>query len=121
MKHYFILSIAIFNFFFTVMVSASMLIDPTRPFNWRPVAPVQENDDMEVEAVKIAVPKEWHVSFLLYSSQRKIAIINNKIVKIGEEVEGAKVTAIRPNGVTLVYQQTTLTIPFMSINIKSPK
>jgi len=57
--------------------------------------------------VKPAPPAEVPLPFdallgtILYSSDRKLAIIDNRIVEVGDEVRGARVTEITPGAVML--------------------
>lgn len=44
----------------------------------------------------------WVLSSILYSEQRKHAIINNQLVKQGEMIRGAKVLRLRPDSVRLL-------------------
>lgn len=49
------------------------------------------------------VKKEpWVLNSILYSSQRKHAIINNKLVKKGDLIKGAKLVRLRPDSVRLL-------------------
>ncbi len=43
----------------------------------------------------------WHLSAILVSAERKLAMINNKLLAVGERVNGAKVKAIYANRVEL--------------------
>ena len=44
----------------------------------------------------------WVLSSILYSDQRKHAIINNTLVKQGDVIKGARLIRLRPNGVQLL-------------------
>ena len=47
-------------------------------------------------------PAPWVLSSILYSSQRKHAIINNKLVKQGEVIAGARLIRLKPDSVRLL-------------------
>ena len=48
-----------------------------------------------------ALPFEASLGTILYSSDRKLAIIDGRIVGVGDEVRGARVTDITLNAVFL--------------------
>jgi hypothetical protein len=48
---------------------------------------------------EIALPFEASLGTILYSSDRKLAIIDGRIVGVGDEVRGARVTDITPTAV----------------------
>jgi len=50
---------------------------------------------------EVALPFDAVLGTILYSSDRKLAIIDNRIVGVGDEVRGARVTEITPNAVFL--------------------
>ena len=62
------------------------------------------------KAVHKNVNKEapWVLSSILYSKQRKHAIINNKLVKKGDVIEGAKLVRLRPDSVRLLAKGKTI-------------
>jgi MSHA biogenesis protein MshK len=43
----------------------------------------------------------WVVTGILISPERRLAMINDRLIGIGEKVDGARVRAIRGNGVEL--------------------
>jgi hypothetical protein len=71
-----------------------------------PVAPLDRSAPAPAR-VKAAPPPEAAVPFdavlgtILYSPDRKLAIIDNRIVGVGDEVRGARVTEITPGAVLL--------------------
>ena len=50
---------------------------------------------------EVALPFDAALGTILYSSDRKLAIIDNRIVEVGDEVRGARVTEITPGAVML--------------------
>jgi hypothetical protein len=44
----------------------------------------------------------WELNSILYSGQRQHAIINNKLVRKGGSIDGARLVRIRPDSVRLV-------------------
>ena len=51
--------------------------------------------------VKKQAAQQWVLSSILYSSQRKHAIINNQLVKQGEMVQGARLIRLTPHSARL--------------------
>lgn len=56
--------------------------------------------------VKKAAP--WVLSSILYSKQRKHAIINNKLVKKGDVIKGARLVRLGPDSVRLLAKGKTI-------------
>ncbi|MDJ0833337.1 MAG: hypothetical protein QNJ69_07410 [Gammaproteobacteria bacterium] len=53
-------------------------------------------------AVKPTKKQDWVLNSILYSSQRQHAIINNKLVKKGDTIAGAKLIRVEPQRVRLI-------------------
>ena len=75
---------------FTSVWAAERLLDPTEP----------PSGLLKLE-VGEATNTRWVVNSVLVSPRRKVAIINNKLVKPGEFIEGQEVIEIRLEGVVL--------------------
>ncbi|QKQ25459.1 hypothetical protein [Candidatus Reidiella endopervernicosa] len=71
---------------------AAELQDPTRP-------PIKKKVVKPVVVKK--AQQKWALSYTLVSDQRRIAVINNKVVAVGEMVDGARVVEIESDAVTL--------------------
>lgn len=54
------------------------------------------------QSVKPTIKEVWVLSSILYSSDRQHAIINNKLVKKGEMIMGAKLVGLAPGSVRLL-------------------
>ncbi len=52
--------------------------------------------------VKPVKKESWVLNSILFSSQRQHAIINNKLVKKGDTISGAKLIALNPDSVQLL-------------------
>ncbi len=46
--------------------------------------------------------ESWVLTSILFSSQRQHAIINNKLVKKGDSIKGAKLISLKPDSVQLL-------------------
>lgn len=63
--------------------------EPPRPTPPRQVPPAPE----------VSLPFEGTLGTILYGADRKLAIVDGRIVQVGDEVRGAKVVEITPNSV----------------------
>lgn len=62
---------------------------------------------------KISVAKKvksepWVLSSILYSNNRKHAIINNRVVKKGDVIKGARLIRLQPDSVRLMAKGKTI-------------
>ena len=64
--------------------------------------------------------KTWYVNQILISGERRIAVVNNIAVKIGDKVSGAQVIDITPSYVALKYNNKVAKYPLMLVHIKKP-
>ena len=56
----------------------------------------------------------WYVSEILISPQRRLAVVNGRVVKVGSLINGARISAIYGNAVELnVNGKKVLTSPVM--------
>ncbi len=67
-----------------------------------------------------SIKKQWYVNQILLSGDRRVAIINNAAVVVGDQISGAKVVNIFPSSVVLSYQGKEFTSPLMLVNMKKP-
>ncbi len=91
----------------TGSVQAASREDPLRPpdYSKSPVMPKTMN-------------KTWYVNEILASEGRRLAIVNNRMVKAGDSVDGAKVLDISPDRVTLKYENRIIYSPLNLVPVK---
>ncbi len=84
--------------------------DPTRPPTAQPVK------------VHKAVHKQthWMLNSTLVSAQRRTAVINDRVVSVGEKINGARVVEILPMKVRLRYNGRDITLVLLKKSIKRP-
>lgn len=89
---------------------AAPLNDPTRPPSAKAVKPTK------------AVRKQtrWILSSTLVSAQRRSAVINDRVVSVGEKINGARVVAIQPASVHLRRHGSDITLVLLKKNVKRP-
>lgn len=82
---------------------AQTLDDPTRP------------DHLEPERQAAAAPASpWALSSIVFSDERKLAVINGQIVKVGDRIAGATVLEILPYAVRLQIGNETRTAQLLA-------
>lgn len=80
------------------------------------IAPVVESDKE-----KVIVLPNFTVQGMIWDSPRPLAIIDNKVLKIGDIIQEAKVIHISKNGIDLIYQGKLFTISTVSVITKEGK
>jgi len=86
--------------------SNTILPDPTRPatydlYNNEPVFVEDFNDEESID---------WKVSAIRISENDKSAIVNGKLVRVGDEVGPAKVIEIKPLSVLIDHENNKLIV-----------
>ena len=72
----------------------------------------EERELMEQEAEKQAKPlPAFNIQGIIWKGKLKQAIINNRVLKIGDEIEGAKIVAIEKQGITFLYDKQEHQVP----------
>lgn len=85
------------------------LRDPTRPPDLRPArAPASKADS------------RLRLSSTLVSGERRTAIINGRIVAVGDRIQGARLLSIEPGRVRLRRQGREITLRLLAQNVKKP-
>ncbi len=100
------------SFCLVILVSpswAAALNDPTCPPGYKTYLP----------KAKKPVLKRWVLSSTLISNSSRSALINGKWRKPGSMIEGAKVVAIKPNRVWLIFNQKRISIKLLSKQVKN--
>lgn len=88
--------------------AAETLRDPTRPGG----APAPR------AAAEPAAP-QWRLSSIVIADTRRVAIINDEVVAIGERVNGATVMDIQPYAVTLRRNGRDFTLSLLDARVKT--
>lgn len=66
----------------------------------------QDQELMDAEAEQQPKPlPPLNIQGIIWKGKLKQAIINNRVVKIGDEIEEAKVVAIEREGITFIYDK----------------
>lgn len=87
----------------------AQLDDPTRPPGYRLIIPGQK---------KISSKPWYSLSMVQISPLQRTAVVNDRFVKIGDMVNGAKVVGIYPSAVKLNRKGKVFTVKLLSKVIK---
>lgn len=82
--------------------------DPTRPSNYT-----------EVDGDNISQTESYNLQSIMINETRRVALINGRYVKVGDEVGNAKVVAIEKNKVVLSVSGQTKIIKLFDSNIRN--
>lgn len=102
-----ILGILLARSIFTLFTKPKKIIPPLSSVNLSPPTNTLEIEEeikpMEKEEKLLEIPT-FSLSGILYSDNQKWAMINNRILKEGDTIEGAKVIGISADGVELNWK-----------------
>ncbi|MEK6727645.1 MAG: hypothetical protein AABY28_03085 [Candidatus Omnitrophota bacterium] len=87
---------------------------------------VKKSEDKERAAepkVSSVTPPDLIVQGLIWGGNIPQAIINDKVIKAGDTIQGAKIISITKDGVSVLFEgmQYSLSSPAMSAGIKKPE
>ena len=102
--HYFLLLLVVL-----VLMNSTILFaesDPMRP-------------PMVSTSAKQAAPG-WVLNSVLISDERHVAVINQRPVRVGDKINGARVLAIYPDRVRLSRAEKTFLIKLHPLSVKQP-
>lgn len=108
----------------SIAISASGVagVDPTKPpmVNNKILKPVVKvSEKTKKPAVKIKKPRGWRLRSTLFSDDRRTAVINNKVLMIGEKVNGATLVDIQPGRVQIRVKGKIRTLRLVSKDVKT--
>ena len=83
--------------------------DPLRPPEYKVKKPSYSH------AVK---KPSWRVNEILFSGERRVAIVNNVTVAIGDHISGARVVDIKPGHVVLQYKNKIFKSRLQTMSVK---
>lgn len=88
---------------------AEALPDPTRPYGYGAEIAVEQIPNDKVL---------WRLSGIRIKEDKRNAILNGKLVKEGDKLDGAVVMEIKPSEVTLQQEDKRLVVKLLLSNIK---
>lgn len=89
--------------------SVGQMEDPLRPPEYK-----------EAKSSKHQIVKKptWIVNEILFSGERRVAIVNNVAVAIGDSVNSARVSEIKPEYVVLKYKGKSFYLRLKTMSVK---
>jgi type II secretion system (T2SS) protein B len=101
--------------------SNAELPDPTRPANFF----VQDTEPIYIEEIFTKEKVSWRVSAIRISPDDRSAIVNGKLVRVGDEVSSATIAEINPLSVVVDYEDRKLIVRLFNNQVikkyKSPR
>ena len=91
-------------------VTAERLPDPMRP---------PQSGAASIRA-PVSEPKSWQLHMIRISREQRLAVINGRMVKPGDEVSGAKVVSVGPNSVQLRKGGKRFSLALARTSVKRP-
>jgi len=95
---------------FVFVLSVQAMGDPTRP------------PGLNLVSARVATVKKgprWVLTSTLVSTERRSAVINNRVVVLGDRVRGATVIEILPSRVRLRSGSSDVTLVMLKKNVKT--
>lgn len=97
-------------------VGAETLPDPTRPYGYGEIPPVVILEpDLPREQIN------WRLTAIRIAPQDKTAILNGRLVRVGDMVDGAVIVEINPAAVLIDFEDKRIRIDLLKVNIKKNK
>lgn len=86
------------------------LPDPTRPANYI----VKDTESVFIEVIDTKEKISWRVSAIRISTDDRTAIVNGKLVRIGDEISSGIISEINPLSVIVDYEDQKLIVRLFS-------
>ncbi len=115
-----ILSIVCSMLVLQINVAAAEFYDPMRPppyaLNKLRLEQSKKNGPVKKAPGSEVKKATWVLSSILFSSQRQHAIINNRLVKKGDVIRGAKLIRVKPDSVRLLAKGKIIDLSLRKAN-----
>ena len=103
------------TFLLIILLASSFLLTSTAFAN-KPQDPMRPPNFSPASSASAGVQKQWQITEILISEERRIAVINDTLVKPGDTINNAKVIHINTDHVVLsnnnkTFKQYLLRIP----------
>ncbi|MCG8378306.1 MAG: hypothetical protein MI865_02400 [Proteobacteria bacterium] len=95
------------------LVANTELPDPTRPADFEFV----DDEPVFFEEIEIKEDIQWTLSAIRISNKDKTAIINGKLVRVGDEIGLAKVLEIKPLSVIINHDNRKLIVRLINSHV----
>lgn len=95
--------------FFPSVRAAAELPDPTRP-------PLSSGAVVH----RKGPPRKWQLTSLLISPERKVAVINGQVVRVGDSINGARLVSIEPGRALLQHAGQNIRLELIAGSVRQP-
>jgi len=92
------------------------LRDPMQPFGYRPGHAMSES----AAGSALLQPELFRLSAIFCGPRGKRAVINDRHLEEGDEIDGARLVTIDTHAVELEMQGTTIKIELLPLTVKTP-
>lgn len=97
-----------------VFAVAEVLTDPTRPYGYG-AAPVIVIQDVEMPREQV----NWRLTGIRIAERDKTAILNDKLVREDDTVDGARLVEIEPTSVLIQFEDKQIRVNLLRLNVKA--
>jgi hypothetical protein len=112
MNGYCIYGVAAFVLMFAIQSKAQSIPDPTRPYGYGQAPMIVEESELPKELAS------WKLNGIRIAGEDRQAILNGKVVHVGDEVDKAKVLEINPGNVLLEYDNQRILVRLLDVDVK---
>lgn len=106
--------LVIFILCMPILAAAEVLTDPTRPYGYG-AAPAIVIQDIELPREQI----NWRLTGIRIAEQDKSVILNGKLAREGDIVDGASINEIEPAAVVIDFEDKQIRVNLLRLNVKA--
>lgn len=96
------------------VIGNNELPDPTRPANYI----VKDTEPVFIELIDTNEKISWRVTAIRISADDRSAIVNGKLVRVGDEIRSALISEINPLSVIIDYEDRKLIVRLFNNQVK---
>jgi len=96
-----------------MVIANAELPDPTRPTTFT----VEEREPVFFEEIDFKVKIKWKLSAIRISDKDRTAILNGKLVRVGDDIGPAKVLEIKPLSVVIDHEDQKLIVRLFNTKV----
>lgn len=85
-----------------------------------PLRPPEYGLDQSAGNTNTSSEPQWHVNEILFSGGRRVAIVNDVTVGVGDRIGGARVVDIKPEHIVLEYKNSLINAMLHPVSVKKP-
>ena len=97
-----------------MVIAKAELPDPTRPATFI----VEDREPVFFEEINVKEKINWKLSAIRISTEDRTAIVNGKLVRVGDDVGPAKVLEINPISIVIDHEDRKLIVRLFNYSVK---